>query len=98
MRSNFELWKEGKLSMFIASFTINDVSGSDSITYQDTEAKEYLSKLYDEFVGTGFECLLEIRIYNPELGDRRRYDEEYQIFEYCDYLYVDPYFSETKKL
>ena len=44
MRSNFELWKEGNLPMFIASFTINGESGADNITYSDTEAKEYLSK------------------------------------------------------
>lgn len=49
MRSNFELWKEGKLSMFIVSFTINGVNGSDNITYSDAEAKEYLSKCCNVF-------------------------------------------------
>ena len=99
MKSNFELWKEGKLSMFIVSFTINGVNGSDNITYSAAEAKEYLSKCCNEFAETGFEGLLEIRIYNPDLGDRCQYDNEDQIFEDCDYyLGVDPYFSETKKL
>jgi hypothetical protein len=98
MKSNFELWKEGKLSMFIVSFTINGVSGSDSITYSEAEAKEYLSKCCNEFEGTGFEGLLEVRIYNPDLEDRGQHDSEDQIFEDCDYLDVDPYFSEIKKL
>lgn len=98
MRSNFELWKEGNLPMFIASFTINGESGVDNITYSDTEAKEYLSKCCNEFAGTGFECLSEVRVYNPELKDREQYDEECLIFEDCDYLYTDPYFSDTKIL
>ena len=101
MKSNFELWKEGKLSMFIVSFTINGngVSGSVSITYSEAEAKEYLSKCCNEFAGTGFKGLLEIRVCNPDMEDRGQYDSEDQIFEDCDYyLGVDPYFSETKKL
>lgn len=100
MKSNFELWKEGKLSMFIVSFTINGngVSGSDSITYSEAEAKEYLSKCCNEFARTGFKGLLEIRVYNPDMEDRGQYDSEDQIFEDCDYLYIEPYFSKTKKL
>ena len=97
---NFELWKAGNPSMFIVSFTINGngVSGSDSITYSEAEAKEYLSKCCNEFAGTGFKVLLEIRVYNPDLEDRGQYDSEDQIFEDCDYLYIEPYFSKTKKL
>ena len=98
MKSNFELWKDGELSMFVASFTINNVSGSDNITYSDIEAKKYLSKCCNEFSGTGFEGLLEIRNYNPDLEGRGQYDSEDQIFEDCNYLGVDPYFSEIKKL
>lgn len=98
MRSNFELWKKGELPMFIASFTINNVSGSDNITYSDIEAKEYLSKCCNEFAGTNFDGLLEIRVYNPDSEDRVQYNSEDQIFEDCNYLGVDPYFSEIKKL
>lgn len=98
MKSNFELWKEGKLSMFVASFTLNEVSGADSITYTDAEAKEYLSKLCEEFGGTGFEGLSEIRIYNPDLEKRSRYVYEDQIFEDCGFLEVEPYFYEMKEL
>ena len=50
MKSNFELWKEGKLSMFIVSFTINGngVSGSDSITYSEAVStlQEQVLKVY----------------------------------------------------
>lgn len=84
--------------MFIASFTLNETSGADNIKYTEAEAKEYLSNLREEFEGTGFEGLSEIRIYNPDLEERSRYVYEDQIFEDCGFLEVEPYFYEMKEL